>query len=90
MGDSDEEYDRRRVRDKFRGERSDYERRPRDYRERRDWGDRRRESWGGGRDNWDARGEGRKRSGQYYGRPGRDSEGGGQVSPPMKRNRRDW
>ncbi len=93
MGDSDDEYDRRRVRDKFRGERSEYEpRRPRgDYRERRDWGDRRpRESWsggGGGRDpNWE-----RKRGGQYYGRPRRDSEGvEGHMSPPMKRNRRDW
>eukprot|EP00794_Sanderia_malayensis_P011789 gene11789-13009_t len=92
MGDSDDEHDRRRVRDKFRGERSEYEqRRPRggDYRERRDWADRRpRDNWsGGGRDqNWD-----RKRSGQYYGRTRRDSEGGeGQISPPMKRNRRDW
>eukprot|EP00795_Rhopilema_esculentum_P008248 gene8248-14194_t len=90
MGDSDDEYDRRRVRDKFRGERSEYEqRRPRgEYRDRRDWGDRRgRDSWSGGRDQgWD-----RKRGGQYYGRPRRDSEGGdGQISPPLKRNRRDW
>lgn len=90
MGDSDDEYDRRRVRDKFRGERSEYEqRRPRgDYRDRRDWGERRgRDSWSGGRDQgWD-----RKRGGQYYGRARRDSEGGdGQVSPPLKRNRRDW
>ena len=91
MGDSDDEYDRRRVRDKFRGERIEYEqRRPRgDYRERREWVDRRgRDNWsgGGGRDqNWD-----RKR-GPYYGRQRRDSEGGdGQISPPMKRNRRDW
>lgn len=46
MGDSDDEYDRRR-RDKFRRERSDYDRsRERDDRRRDDWNDR----WGPGRD----------------------------------------
>lgn len=50
MGDSDDEYDRRR-RDKFRRERSDYDRsRERDDRRRDDWSDRwawriRAESW---------------------------------------------
>lgn len=40
MGDSDDEYDRRR-RDKFRRERSDYDRsRERDDRRRDDWSDR--------------------------------------------------
>jgi len=37
MADSDEEYERRKVRDKFRRERNDYEHSRREDRGRRDW-----------------------------------------------------
>lgn len=90
MGDSDEEYDRRRARDKFRRERSDYNdrRRERDDRggsRREDWSDRRRDqgSWGD-----------QRRRGDYrdFERGRRDSSGRHhEMSPPMpKRMRRDW
>ncbi|KAK3699552.1 hypothetical protein QZH41_003926 [Actinostola sp. cb2023] len=90
MGDSDEEYDRRRARDKFRRERSDYNdrRRDRDDRggsRREDWVDRRRDNQG----SWDQR-----RRGDYreFERGRRDSSGRHhEMSPPMpKRMRRDW
>ncbi|XP_031555255.1 serrate RNA effector molecule homolog isoform X2 [Actinia tenebrosa] len=89
MGDSDEEYDRRRARDKFRRERSDYNdrRRDRDDRggsRREDWTDRRRDQG-----SWDQR-----RRGDYreFERGRRDSSGRHhELSPPMpKRMRRDW
>uniref|UniRef100_S4RZD4 Serrate RNA effector molecule homolog (Arabidopsis) n=1 Tax=Petromyzon marinus TaxID=7757 RepID=S4RZD4_PETMA len=77
MGDSDDEYDRRR-RDKFRRERSDYDRsRERDDRRRGgdDWNER---EWDRGRD--------RSRRGDY-----RDYDRGRrEISPPQKRMRRDW
>ena len=79
MGDSDEEYDRRR-RDKFRGERNDYDNRrpPKGY-------DRGR----GRHDNsWDNRGTKR----DYYGNKDmkdRREAIGRNSSPPMKK-RRDW
>ncbi|KAG7464576.1 hypothetical protein MATL_G00167060 [Megalops atlanticus] len=82
MGDSDDEFDRRR-RDKFRRERSDYDRsRERDDRRRDDWNDR----------EWD-RGREHRRRGEY-----RDYERGRRerfslprhMSPPQKRMRRDW
>ncbi|XP_077539852.1 arsenic resistance protein 2 isoform X3 [Haemaphysalis longicornis] len=77
MGDSDEEYDRRRGRDKFRRERSDYqERRDDRSRGRDDWPERRRDY----RD-YDVR---RSRSDRYS--PARHD-----MSPPGKRMRRgDW
>ncbi|XP_034034535.1 serrate RNA effector molecule homolog isoform X2 [Thalassophryne amazonica] len=83
MGDSDDEYDRRR-RDKFRRERSDYDRsREREDRRREDWNDR----------EWD-RGRERRSRGEY-----RDYERGRRerFTPPRhdiggqpKRMRRDW
>lgn len=86
MGDSDDEYDRRRARDKFRRERSDYtdRRRDRDDRSSRrdDWSERRREP------SWENR-----RRGDYreFDRGRRDSAGRHhEMSPPMKRVRRDW
>lgn len=87
MGDSDDEHDRRRARDKFRRERSDYtdRRRDRDDRSSRrdDWSDRRREP------SWENR-----RRGDYreFDRGRRDSAGGRhhEMSPPIKRVRRDW
>uniref|UniRef100_A0A1E1XKC0 Serrate RNA effector molecule homolog n=1 Tax=Amblyomma sculptum TaxID=1581419 RepID=A0A1E1XKC0_AMBSC len=76
MGDSDDEYDRRRGRDKFRRERSDYqERRDDRSRGRDDWPERRRDY----RD-YDVR---RSRSDRYS--PARHD-----MSPPVKRIRRDW
>ncbi|XP_076354996.1 arsenic resistance protein 2 isoform X4 [Tachypleus tridentatus] len=87
MADSDDEYDRRRGRDKFRRERSDYQDR-RDERNRRDeWSDRFvRESWPGRerarrdyRDGYDPR-----RRERYSPPPRHD------MSPPMKRMRREW
>ncbi|XP_042564506.1 serrate RNA effector molecule homolog isoform X2 [Clupea harengus] len=88
MADSDDEYDRRR-RDKFRRERSDYDRsREREDRRRDDWNDRR----PSGRE-WD-RGRERRSRGEY-----RDYERGRRerFSPPRhdmgsqpKRMRRDW
>uniref|UniRef100_F6TNX5 Serrate RNA effector molecule homolog n=1 Tax=Monodelphis domestica TaxID=13616 RepID=F6TNX5_MONDO len=84
MGDSDDEYDRRR-RDKFRRERSDYDRsRERDERRRGDdWNDR---EWDRGRD--------RRSRGEYrdYDRNRRErfSPPRHELSPPQKRMRRDW
>lgn len=84
MGDSDDEYDRRR-RDKFRRERSDYDRsRERDERRRGDdWNDR----------EWDRSRERRSR-GEYrdYDRNRRErfSPPRHELSPPQKRMRRDW
>ncbi|KYO25871.1 serrate RNA effector molecule-like protein [Alligator mississippiensis] len=83
MGDSDDEYDRRR-RDKFRRERSDYDRsRERDDRRRDDWNDR----------DWD-RGRERRSRGEYrdYDRNRRErfSPPRHELSPPQKRMRRDW
>ncbi|XP_078463967.1 serrate RNA effector molecule homolog isoform X1 [Lampetra fluviatilis] len=85
MGDSDDEYDRRR-RDKFRRERSDYDRsRERDDRRRGgdDWNER---EWDRGRD--------RSRRGDYRdydrGRRERFTPTRREISPPQKRMRRDW
>ncbi|KAM9313422.1 serrate RNA effector molecule homolog [Gastrophryne carolinensis] len=83
MADSDDEYDRRR-RDKFRRERSDYDRsRERDERRRDDWSDR----------EWD-RGRERSRRGEYrdYDRSRRErfTPPRHEMSPPQKRMRRDW
>uniref|UniRef100_H2ZUZ4 Serrate, RNA effector molecule n=1 Tax=Latimeria chalumnae TaxID=7897 RepID=H2ZUZ4_LATCH len=83
MGDSDDEYDRRR-RDKFRRERSDYDRsREREDRRRDDWNDR----------EWD-RGRERRSRGEYRdydrGRRERFSPPRHELSPPQKRMRRDW
>uniref|UniRef100_A0AAQ5Z5W6 Serrate, RNA effector molecule n=1 Tax=Amphiprion ocellaris TaxID=80972 RepID=A0AAQ5Z5W6_AMPOC len=77
MGDSDDEFDRRR-RDKFRRERSDMERsRERDDRRRDDWPDR----------DWD---RGRERRREYdRGRRERFSPPR-HISPQHKRMRRDW
>ncbi|XP_078585527.1 serrate RNA effector molecule homolog isoform X3 [Branchiostoma floridae x Branchiostoma japonicum] len=86
MGDSDDEYDRRRGRDKFRRERSDYDRtRERDDRRRDDWSDRR-------RDSWDVPSRDRRRDYRDYDRGRRDrySPPRHDMSPPMKRMRRDW
>jgi len=87
MGDSDDEYDRRRARDKFRRERSDYTDRRRDREDRSsrrdDWSDRRREPSWENRRRGDYRGE--------FDRGRRDSAGRHhEMSPPMKRVRRDW
>nr|XP_033780450.1 serrate RNA effector molecule homolog isoform X6 [Geotrypetes seraphini] len=83
MGDSDDEYDRRR-RDKFRRERSDYDRsREREDRRRDDWNDR----------EWD-RGRERRSRAEYrdYDRSRRErfSPPRHELSPPQKRLRRDW
>ncbi|XP_050541392.1 serrate RNA effector molecule homolog isoform X2 [Daktulosphaira vitifoliae] len=83
MGDSDDEYDRKR-RDKFRGERTESVRGSENRRDERrirdDWNDR--ESWG-------TRNRGR---GDYRG-PMRDRYSPGaqrDLSPPVKRMRPDW
>ncbi|XP_042908669.1 serrate RNA effector molecule homolog [Parasteatoda tepidariorum] len=80
MGDSDEEYDRRRARDKFRRERSDYQDRGREER--------------GRRDDWSEReGRGSRREYRDYdprNRRDRYSPARHEISPPMKRMRRDW
>ncbi|XP_065652189.1 serrate RNA effector molecule homolog [Hydra vulgaris] len=87
MGDSDEEYDRRRGRDKFRGERNDYDARrppPRAYDRAR--GERVRTSHEN--NNWENKASKR----DYYGRDAherRDSFGRN-SSPPSKRSRREW
>ncbi|XP_061753656.1 serrate RNA effector molecule homolog isoform X1 [Nerophis ophidion] len=83
MGDSDDEYDRRR-RDKFRRERSDYDRsREREDRHRDDWNDR----------EWD-RGRERRSRGEYRdydrGRRERFTPPRHDMSPQQKRMRRDW
>ncbi|XP_076041297.1 arsenic resistance protein 2 isoform X2 [Oratosquilla oratoria] len=89
MGDSDDDYERRR-RDKFRGERSDYNSSSRDRRDdsrrRDDWTDR-------GRDNWSSRdrGSSRRDYGREYGRSrDRYSPGRHDMSPPIKRMRAEW
>uniref|UniRef100_A0A3B3B9F3 Serrate RNA effector molecule homolog (Arabidopsis) n=1 Tax=Oryzias melastigma TaxID=30732 RepID=A0A3B3B9F3_ORYME len=83
MGDSDDEYDRRR-RDKFRRERSDYDRsREREDRRRDDWNER----------EWD-RGRERRSRGEYRdydrGRRERFTPPRHDLSPHQKRMRRDW
>uniref|UniRef100_A0A7N6BE41 Arsenite-resistance protein 2 n=1 Tax=Anabas testudineus TaxID=64144 RepID=A0A7N6BE41_ANATE len=83
MGDSDDEYDRRR-RDKFRRERSDYDRsREREDRRRDDWNDR----------EWD-RGRERRSRGEYRdydrGRREKFTPPRHDMSPQQKRMRRDW
>ncbi|KAK8373275.1 hypothetical protein O3P69_020337 [Scylla paramamosain] len=93
MGDSDDEFERRR-RDKFRGERSDYSGGGRDRREdgrrsgRDDWGDRSRDGWGGRE-----RGSSRREYGRDYGggrTRDRYSPSRHDLSPPVKRVRQDW
>lgn len=94
MADSDEEYERRKQRDKFRRERSDYDHR-RDER-RRDWEHERgperydsRSSWRGressaGRRDMYGREYDRGRRERYSSPPRRE------FSPPPKRMRREW
>lgn len=86
MGDSDDEYDRRR-RDKFRGERNDYDNRrppPRGYSDQhRGRGDRNSGSWE----------RGTKRD--YFGRDqsinrDRRENFGGRSSPPFKKTKKEW
>ncbi|XP_045110234.1 serrate RNA effector molecule homolog isoform X2 [Portunus trituberculatus] len=98
MGDSDDEFERRR-RDKFRGERSDYsggggggggrDRRDDGRRSGRDeWGDRSRDGWGGRE-----RGSSRREYGREYGggrTRDRYSPSRHDLSPPVKRVRQDW
>jgi len=86
MGDSDEEYDRRR-RDKFRGERNDYDNRrpaPNRYDRGGRGGDRM-----SGHGNWDRGKRDYYSSKDQGGRDRRDSFGRG-SSPPPKRSKRDW
>ncbi|XP_048853737.1 serrate RNA effector molecule homolog isoform X2 [Brienomyrus brachyistius] len=88
MGDSDDEYDRRR-RDKFRRERSDYDRsREREDRRRDEWSDRRPSAR-----EWD-RGRERRSRAEYRdyerGRRERFSPPRHDMSPQQKRMRRDW
>lgn len=92
MGDSDEDYDRRRDRrDKFRRERSDYQEPSRGRRE--GWGED--DRGGGARGGWNRdarRGGGRDDYGRDMGYPRRDrySPGGDRgEGPPMKRMRQD-
>ncbi|XP_053395547.1 serrate RNA effector molecule homolog isoform X2 [Mercenaria mercenaria] len=94
MADSDDEYERRKARDKFRRERNDYDHR-RDDR-RRDWDHDRgserydsRSSWRGresstGRRDMYGREYDRGRRERYSSPPRRE------FSPPHKRMRRDW
>ncbi|XP_071519676.1 serrate RNA effector molecule homolog isoform X5 [Panulirus ornatus] len=93
MGDSDDEYERRR-RDKFRGERSEYtsSSSTRDRREdsrrsaREEWSDRSRDNWGGRE-----RGSSRREYSRDYGRSrDRYSPSRHDMSPPVKRVRPDW
>ena len=88
MGDSDEEYDRRR-RDKFRGERNDYDNRrppPRGY-DRGRGSDRR----GGHENSWENRGSKRDYYGRDQGNRDRRESFGRGSSPPSKKPRgRDW
>ncbi|RWS29686.1 Serrate RNA effector molecule-like protein [Leptotrombidium deliense] len=98
MGDSDDEYDRRRPRDKFRGERSDYRDRNAGNR-REDWPDSRQggDFWGNGpgKDRMQNR-AGSRDYGRDYGGQRRDRYGGSpgdrsDMSPPVKRMRgREW
>ncbi|KAG8430694.1 hypothetical protein GDO86_020125 [Hymenochirus boettgeri] len=84
MADSDDEYDRRR-RDKFRRERSDYDRsREREERRRDDWSDR---EWDRGRER---RSRGEYRDYESRSRRERFSPQRHDLSPPQKRMRRDW
>ncbi|KAK7086724.1 hypothetical protein SK128_028093 [Halocaridina rubra] len=91
MGDSDDDYERRR-RDKFRGERSDYmsssarERRDDSRRGREDWSERNRDNWGSRE-----RGSSRREYSRDYGRSrDRYSPSRHDMSPPVKRMRQDW
>ncbi|XP_064382724.1 serrate RNA effector molecule homolog [Halichondria panicea] len=90
MGDSDDDQDRGRSRDKFRRERSDYnsggDRNRSNYREKRPW-------------RGDESGSGRRRSRDEYehdsrkrfsGGSGSYGRGGREWSPPAKRMRREW
>lgn len=101
MGDSDDEYDRRRVRDKFKRERSDYQDRYSGSSRgggREDWPDSRESSgdWGrnsSGRsgDRMNNRGSDGRYSNDRYGNQRRDRYGSpgdrSDMSPPMKRVR---
>ncbi|KAL5013560.1 hypothetical protein ScPMuIL_007830 [Solemya velum] len=97
MADSDDEYERRKARDKFRRERNDYDRRDDRRRDPRDQWDhdrssgRSRDVWGGrsrdrsGRDPYGRDYDSRRRERDYSPPPQRH------VSPPhAKRMRRDW
>ncbi|XP_066963072.1 serrate RNA effector molecule homolog isoform X2 [Macrobrachium rosenbergii] len=90
MGDSDDEYERRR-RDKFRGERdytssSTRDRRDDSRRGRDDWSDRSRDNWGSRE-----RGSSRRDYNREYGRSrDRYSPSRHDMSPPVKRMRQDW
>ncbi|KAL4659945.1 hypothetical protein GN956_G221 [Arapaima gigas] len=101
MGDSDDEYDRRR-RDKFRRERSDYDRsREREERRRDDWNDRYCFNgqfcvfgyWRPSAREWE-RGRERRSRAEYRdyerGRRERFSPPRHDMSPQQKRMRRDW
>uniref|UniRef100_A0A0L8I2E3 Serrate RNA effector molecule homolog n=1 Tax=Octopus bimaculoides TaxID=37653 RepID=A0A0L8I2E3_OCTBM len=95
MADSDDEYDRRRGRDKFRRERNDYDRR--EERRRDSWDhDRARSASTRSRDVWSSRNrDSNKRDlyGRDYDSRRRDrySPPRHELSPPqMKRMRRDW
>lgn len=81
MGDSDDDYDRKR-RDKFRGERGTES----SYRSERRSDERR----SGGRDEWQDRPRGRQDYREY--RPPRDRAYSPpeRTGPPMKRMRPDW
>ena len=91
MGDSDDEYDRGRSRDKFRRERSDYENnekgrsgRSDSYRDKRaTWRDDRRRS----REEYD---NDRRRYSSGFGRGPGGSGGRDWSPPPAKRMRKDW
>lgn len=95
--DSDEEYDRRRSRDKFKRERSDFQDRHAGRRE--DWPESRDSNAGwsssGNRDKMSSRSN-REYSRDNYGSQRRDRYGSpgdrSDMSPPMKRGRanRDW
>ncbi|GAB6018657.1 Serrate RNA effector molecule [Chamberlinius hualienensis] len=91
MADSDDEYERRRARDKFRRERSDYQERVDrgggrgDDRGRRDeYADGRRELWTRERVRRDYGREVDLRRRERFSPPRHD------MSPPMKKMRRDW
>uniref|UniRef100_A0A0B7B223 Arsenite-resistance protein 2 homolog n=1 Tax=Arion vulgaris TaxID=1028688 RepID=A0A0B7B223_9EUPU len=101
MADSDDEFERKKGRDKFRRERNDYERRS-DDRRRDNWDDRRPSMRGGGqgavrRDMWSGRGNNIRDRREMYSRPYDDrrrdrySPGRYDSNPhPAKRMRRDW
>lgn len=86
MGDSDEEYDRNRRREKFTRERRDYQDPGNRSRGRDDWQD-------ADRSGWQNRSRGRDPYGRDYGRRDRYGSPGDRtdLSPPAKRMRgRDW